>query len=97
MEMVTRFPKQCQCGSHTIILTSKTKENPGRRFYRCGDNSGPGHTFKWVDDATTEELGLLASQLGTMKEDIAELKQEVLDIKNMREVVYVLETIRSAI
>ncbi|KAH0922773.1 hypothetical protein HID58_022791 [Brassica napus] len=29
------IPEQCGCGRRTGIYTSKTKENPGRTFFRC--------------------------------------------------------------
>ncbi|KAH0864070.1 hypothetical protein HID58_081281, partial [Brassica napus] len=29
------IPEQCGCGRRTEIYTSKTKENPGRSFFRC--------------------------------------------------------------
>ncbi|KAG2317184.1 hypothetical protein Bca52824_020306 [Brassica carinata] len=96
MENVHAIPTQCHCGSQIIILTSKTKENPGRRFYRCGTTFGPGHVFKWVDEAQSEELLLLKNKQATLEQDLIDLKQDLLDIKNdISEILDVLETMRS--
>ncbi|KAL0794148.1 hypothetical protein Bca101_065525 [Brassica carinata] len=96
MENVIGIPRQCHCGSQIIILTSKTKDNPGRRFFRCGTTFGPGHVFKWVDEAHSEELVLLSNKQATLEQDLIDLKQDLLDIKNdIIEIVDVLETIRS--
>ncbi|KAG2289061.1 hypothetical protein Bca52824_048665 [Brassica carinata] len=81
---------------NTIVLTSRTQENPGRRFFRYGTTSGPGHLFKWVDEANSEELGLLADRQAMLEQDLAQLKQDVLDLKtDISEILDVLESIRS--
>ena len=96
MENVQGIPRQCHCGSQTIVLTSRTQENPGRRFYRCGTTSGPGHLFKWVDEANSEELGMLADKQATLGQEMTQLKQELLDLKtDICEILDVLQSIRS--
>ncbi|KAG2247106.1 hypothetical protein Bca4012_089926 [Brassica carinata] len=98
MENVHGIPRQCHCGSQTIVLTSKTKKNPGRRFFRCGTTSGTGHVFKWVDEANSEELGLLADKQATFELDLIQLKQELIDMKkDISEIVEVLEGIKSKV
>ncbi|XP_018472887.1 uncharacterized protein LOC108844171 [Raphanus sativus] len=51
------FPQVCYCGSQPILATSKTTNDPGRRFYTC-DNKDDGdcHVFKWWDVAVMEEM-----------------------------------------
>lgn len=96
MENVQGIPRQCHCGSQTIFLTSRTQENPGRRFFRCGTTSGPGHLFKWVDEANSEELGMLADKQATLEQDMTQLKQDLLDLKtDICEILDVLQSIRS--
>ncbi|WZZ50031.1 hypothetical protein YC2023_050138 [Brassica napus] len=88
--------KDRQFQAATIVLTSRTQENPGRRFFRYGTTSGPGHLFKWVDEANSEELGLLADRQAMLEQDLAQLKQDVLDLKtDISEILDVLESIRS--
>lgn len=98
MANVNGIPTQCQCGSPIITLTSKTKENPGRRFFRCRSVFGAGHVFKWVDEATTEELAILAAKQATLEQDLTDMKADILDIKkDISEIIDVLEIIRSKV
>ncbi|KAF8049310.1 hypothetical protein N665_2242s0004 [Sinapis alba] len=98
MEVVSFIPSQCHCGSKTIILTSRTKKNPGRRFYRCGDTFGPGHTFRWVDKATTEKLGPLAQNKPPLHKTSLRLNNIFLSSRTTSaRIVNVLESIRSMI
>ncbi|KAL0846618.1 hypothetical protein Bca101_019864 [Brassica carinata] len=66
MDIGPGIPRRCLCGALTVLLTSKTKENPGRRFYRCGVVFGDNHVFKWADDAYLEELELIAEKQSSM-------------------------------
>ncbi|CAH2034987.1 unnamed protein product [Thlaspi arvense] len=47
------FPeKNCPCGvGLSLILTSNTQKNPGRRFYKCpiGEENGGYGFFQWCD------------------------------------------------
>ncbi|XP_018475195.1 uncharacterized protein At4g04775-like [Raphanus sativus] len=96
MEMGPGIPRRCPCGALTIVLTSKTKENPGRRFYRCGVIFGENHVFKWADEAILEEIEALAARQSTIENDLIELKGHLLDMKKdtteIVEVVAVLST-----
>ncbi|KAF8092851.1 hypothetical protein N665_0400s0049, partial [Sinapis alba] len=56
------IPRKCECGAPTIVLESKTAQNRGRRFYRCGETYGPTHVFKWLDETHHEEFEILRSQ-----------------------------------
>lgn len=94
--MAPGIPRHCQCGALTIVLTANTSRNPGRKFYRCGAISGPNHLFKWVDEAHLEEFDVLASKQEAMMNDLAEIKKDIVELKNdMREIVEVIELIRT--
>ncbi|CAG7901415.1 unnamed protein product [Brassica rapa] len=69
MDLQRGIPRTCDCGAATIVLTSGTIKNPGRRFYRCGANSGQNHVFKWLD----EDLAAIKAELDDMKKDITEI------------------------
>ncbi|KAL0807550.1 hypothetical protein Bca101_100042 [Brassica carinata] len=87
----------CHCGSNTIVLTSKTRQNPGRRFFCCETSASPGHLFKWVDEANSEELALLKDKQVRLDQDLLQLKQELLDMKKDIGELQVLECIRSKV
>ncbi|KAF3585290.1 hypothetical protein F2Q69_00028380 [Brassica cretica] len=96
MDLAPGIPRNCQCGAASTVLTSTTSRNPGRKFYRCGAISGPNHLFKWVDEAHLEEFDVLASRQAMMLNDLAEIKQDIVDLKNdMREIIEVIELIRT--
>ncbi|KAL5991979.1 hypothetical protein ACLOJK_012891 [Asimina triloba] len=45
--------RKCLCGLPTVILTSNTIRNPGRRFFRCMHYQDPSRDcnfFRWVDE-----------------------------------------------
>lgn len=89
------IPRKCERGVPTIILESKTTQNPGRRFYRCGEIYGPNHVFKWLDEAHHEELGILGSQLAKMAKDLGEIKTKIGELKkDIGEIIEVLESFR---
>ncbi|XP_043723808.1 uncharacterized protein LOC122670862 isoform X1 [Telopea speciosissima] len=48
---------ECRCGVGTCpILTAKTPENPGRKFYRCPGKDGEDcHFFEWCDVAKVDQ------------------------------------------
>ncbi|XP_018479253.1 uncharacterized protein At1g43920, Chloroplastic-like [Raphanus sativus] len=97
MQNVHGVPTLCHCGSPTIVLTSRTQDNPGRRFFRCGTTFGPGHVFKWVDEATSEELARIADKQATLEEDLIQVKEDLLDIKkDIQEIVAILQAMRAS-
>lgn len=96
MDLGPGIPRNCQCGASTIVLTSGTSRNPGRKFYRCGAVSGPNHGFKWLDEAHLEEFDVLASKQTMIINDLAEIKRDIVELKNdTREVIEVIEMIRT--
>lgn len=91
MEIGPGIPRRCPCGASTVVLTSKTKENPGRRFYRCGVVFGENHVFKWADDAQLEELEALGGKQLLLEKDMSEMKELFLDLKkDITEIVEVV-------
>lgn len=81
MELGPGIPRRCPCGALTVVLTSKTQENPGRRFYRCGVVFGENHLFKWADEALAEEIEALALKQATMGNELIQIRELVNDIK----------------
>ncbi|XP_048630754.1 uncharacterized protein At1g43920, Chloroplastic-like [Brassica napus] len=82
------FPTKCFCGRLSVVLISKTKENPGRPFFRC-PSFKEDHLFKWVEDAVYEEVedalprvGNLETELGNVKADVEELKCVIHEMKD---------------
>ncbi|KAL0723499.1 hypothetical protein Bca4012_038098 [Brassica carinata] len=98
MELGPGIPRRCTCGAFTVLLTSKTKENPGRRFYRCGVVFGKNHVFKWADEAHMEEIEMIAEKQSAMEKDITEMKEHLLDMKkDITEIVEVVAAVTSKI
>ncbi|KAF3580483.1 hypothetical protein DY000_02034721 [Brassica cretica] len=96
MEVGPGIPRRCPCGAATVVLTSKTKENPGRRFYRCGVVFGENHVFKWADDGVLEEIEALAVKQSIMENELIEIKEQLLDIKkDITEIVQVVAAFSS--
>ena len=51
------FPQKCYCGGRPKLTTSRTVNDPGRRYYTCDNvNDGDCHVHKWWDDAVMEEM-----------------------------------------
>ncbi|XP_010495625.1 PREDICTED: uncharacterized protein At4g04775-like [Camelina sativa] len=72
---------RCWCGQETITFTSKTKENPYRRFYRCSialKRPNEEHLFKWVDEALVEEIQMVNRKLKRIEEDVSDLRINVI-------------------
>ncbi|KAL6497025.1 hypothetical protein OROGR_028954 [Orobanche gracilis] len=70
--------KFCECGVETHLMTSKTGENRGRRFYGCGLYEVHGRKecdfFEWYDDSGSERQKAVIAGL-TRK--IQELKKQM--------------------
>ncbi|CAF2073972.1 unnamed protein product [Brassica napus] len=51
------FPLTCYCGGQPKLATSRTLNDPGRRYYTCDYvNDGDCHVHKWWDEAVMEEM-----------------------------------------
>ncbi|CAH8352210.1 unnamed protein product [Eruca vesicaria subsp. sativa] len=56
------IPTKCWCGQPLDTWVSDTKENPGRRFYRCRialQNKTESHLFKWIEEALHDEIRIV--------------------------------------
>ncbi|KAG2271042.1 hypothetical protein Bca52824_065597 [Brassica carinata] len=94
MDLGPGIPHNCQCGALTIVLTSGTSRNPGRKFYRCGAILGPNHVFKWFDEAQFEEFDVLASKQTMIINDLAQINKDIVELKNdLGEIIEVIEQI----
>ncbi|KAG7530751.1 hypothetical protein ISN45_Aa06g004360 [Arabidopsis thaliana x Arabidopsis arenosa] len=80
-------PSKCWCGEGIITFTSKTKENPYRRFYRCAIGmmrENESHLFKWVDEALLEEIRMVEEKCRLVAEDVNALRMEVMDTMKLQ-------------
>lgn len=98
MELGPGIPRRCTCGALTIYLTSKIRENPGRKFYRCGAVFGGNHVFKWADEAIAEEIEVIAGKQAGMEEVMVGIKEEISELKkDISELVALLDKLSSKI
>ncbi|KAJ1400058.1 Zinc finger, GRF-type [Sesbania bispinosa] len=63
----------CYCGLKLVCLTSRTKENPGRRFYTCPMPRREQQCgfFRWLEATDNSRLGL---RLGNIERKLRALK-----------------------
>ncbi|CAG7906448.1 unnamed protein product [Brassica rapa] len=69
MDLQRGIPRTCDCGAATIVLTSGTIKNPGRRFYRCGANSVVANKLATIE----QDLAAIKAELDDVKKDITEI------------------------
>ncbi|XP_023638866.1 uncharacterized protein At4g04775-like [Capsella rubella] len=69
----------CWCGNDIITYISKTKENPYRIFYRCSislKRPSESHFFKWVYEASVEEIKMVDAKVKRIEEDVTDLRHQ---------------------
>ncbi|KAG7593721.1 hypothetical protein ISN45_Aa01g025050 [Arabidopsis thaliana x Arabidopsis arenosa] len=74
-------PSKCWCGEEITTFTSKTKENPYRRFYRCAiamKRENKEHLFKWVDEALLDEINMVNEKCKRVAENLSALRVNVM-------------------
>ncbi|CAN8245766.1 unnamed protein product [Cochlearia groenlandica] len=86
-QSVNGVAEACWCGGSVVTFTSKTNENPNRRFHICvygQERKSEKHLFKWVDEAILEEIKIieakhvdLVKKLETMHDNIEECFQKM--------------------
>ncbi|CAN8287850.1 unnamed protein product [Cochlearia groenlandica] len=62
---VNGLAEACWCGGSVVTFTSKTNENPNRRFHICvygQERKAEKHLFKWVDEAMLEEIKIIEAK-----------------------------------
>ncbi|CAH1427611.1 unnamed protein product [Lactuca virosa] len=83
----------CDCKLPTRIRTSKTKDNPGKKFRVCPNSLKPGKKCKvweWIDEEpenmkpiAEDTLSDVADYLIQVLEDVASIREEVKQLKVM--------------
>ncbi|CAH8354933.1 unnamed protein product [Eruca vesicaria subsp. sativa] len=69
MELGPGILRRCPCGELAVVLTSKTKKNPGRRLYRCGELG-----------ALSIKHSVMANELIEIKEQLEDMKKHITEI-----------------
>ncbi|KAF3576005.1 hypothetical protein DY000_02031915 [Brassica cretica] len=72
------IPEKCDCGRSTAIYTSKSKQNPGRTFFRCP-------MFQNVNEAVYEEVQDALSKVECFASDLMKIKMEIESFKTAEE------------
>ncbi|KAL5996301.1 hypothetical protein ACLOJK_026377 [Asimina triloba] len=60
--------RKCLCGLPTVILTSNTIRNPGRRFFRCMHYQDPARDcnfFRWLDEGHNSRSDCITANSGS--------------------------------
>ncbi|KAL0773991.1 hypothetical protein Bca101_039142 [Brassica carinata] len=78
------IPEQCSCGRRNGIYTQKTKENPGRSFFRCPTFRND-HLYKWVDEAVYEEVHDALPKVECFASGLRKIKMEIDSLKTVEE------------
>ncbi|CAH1444144.1 unnamed protein product [Lactuca virosa] len=81
---IAKKEELCDCQLPVRICTSKTKDNPNKKFKVCPNSLKPGKKCKyweWIDEPVTGNPDL-KQELEAVKEDVACLKKEVQELKN---------------
>ncbi|KAL1221294.1 hypothetical protein V5N11_002136 [Cardamine amara subsp. amara] len=85
-------PTVCWCGGEITTFTSKTKDNPYRRFYRCVmgvKEKTEDHLFQWVDEALLEEIIMVELKHNRLIEEVKDLKKSVMDNMEFQNVMQI--------
>ncbi|CAI9278983.1 unnamed protein product [Lactuca saligna] len=72
------------CRLPVRLCTSKTKDNPNKKFKVFPNSLKPGKKCKyweWIDESVTRNPNL-EQEVKVVKEDVACLKKEVQELKN---------------
>ncbi|KAJ4902107.1 hypothetical protein Rs2_16058 [Raphanus sativus] len=80
------IPEQCGCGRKTGIYTSKTKENPGRTFFRCP-------TFRNDLRKLKMEIDSLKNVEEELKEDLRKASNEVKKLNVIMKVGFLVASV----
>ncbi|CAA0842005.1 zinc ion binding [Striga hermonthica] len=70
--------KECDCGKPSVVRTSWTFENPGRRFYSCNyKRGGACKLFSWVDGPMCTRSKQLIPGLLRKSNELRQILQEI--------------------
>ncbi|XP_013616883.1 PREDICTED: uncharacterized protein At4g04775-like [Brassica oleracea var. oleracea] len=81
-------PKKCWCGELMVTLTSKSDQNPYRRYLR---SSNDNHIFKWVDEALLNEVDTLLLKNARLEEVINEMASKSVFERTETEIMATVE------
>ncbi|KAL4583957.1 hypothetical protein LXL04_008545 [Taraxacum kok-saghyz] len=73
----------CHCKLPPRICTSKTKDNPGKKFRVCPNSLKPGKKcdyWEWVEEGSAVKTHL-EDEIATIKEEVLALKKEVAELR----------------
>ncbi|KAF8077035.1 hypothetical protein N665_1067s0002 [Sinapis alba] len=71
-------PRMCWCGAKVVLMLSRTKENPFRRFFRGSMRS---IFFKWVKDATWEGFAAVEVQIADIEQRLRGVSEQMEGVK----------------
>ncbi|XP_010495558.1 PREDICTED: uncharacterized protein At4g04775-like isoform X1 [Camelina sativa] len=87
-ELELGFPKKCYCGVEPIIDTCYSRNDPGRKFFSCGNiDDGECHIWKWWDVAVMEEMRATETNYGKVASKVDTLthyETELSEIKHLK-------------
>ncbi|XP_010444892.1 PREDICTED: uncharacterized protein At4g04775-like [Camelina sativa] len=82
------FPKKCYCGAEPIIDTCYSRNDPGRKFFSCGNrDDGECHIWKWWDVAVMEEMRATEtnySKVASKVDTLTHYETELNEIKHLK-------------
>nr|KAJ0214121.1 hypothetical protein LSAT_V11C400220020 [Lactuca sativa] len=85
----------CDCELPSRIRTSKTKDNPGKKFRVCPNS------LEWIDEEpenmkpiAEDTLSDIADYLKQVLEDVASVREEVKQLKVMIQILILLVIIK---
>ncbi|KAL4589995.1 hypothetical protein LXL04_002911 [Taraxacum kok-saghyz] len=80
---VEDMKRLCHCNLPPRTCTSKTKDNPGKKFRVCPNSLKPGkkcHYWEWVEEGSAVKTPL-EDEIATIKEEVLALKKEVAELR----------------
>uniref|UniRef100_A0A0D3AK07 Zinc finger GRF-type domain-containing protein n=1 Tax=Brassica oleracea var. oleracea TaxID=109376 RepID=A0A0D3AK07_BRAOL len=80
-------PKKCWCGELMVTLTSKSDQNPYRRYLRCSFAA----ENKWVDEALLNEVDTLLLKNARLEEVINEMASKSVFERTETEIMATVE------
>ncbi|KAL4573353.1 hypothetical protein LXL04_020156 [Taraxacum kok-saghyz] len=70
----------CDCDLPSRVCTSRTKENPGKKFRVCRNSLKSGKKcsyWEWVDEESADLKPNLEEQFAKLRDEVSVLKKEV--------------------
>ncbi|KAL4587362.1 hypothetical protein LXL04_000231 [Taraxacum kok-saghyz] len=80
---VAEMERLCHCNLPPRTCTSKTKDNPRKKFRVCPNSLKPGkkcHYWEWVEEGSDVKTPL-EDEIATIKEELLALKKEMAELR----------------